>query len=211
MRNLKSKMAAGPSWIYKILITFTWTELLAEIWTAHTLHTEIRKIHEKCEIYENPRWRRPHLEFTKMLITSAWIELFGWNLNCIYLGITEMENVTRNGNFENPRWAGRHLEFTKMLITSAWMSFLAKIWTAYTLAQQKLENFIRNAEFWNPRWRPPPSWIYKNINNFHVDWAFWLKFELRIPWHNRNIKFMKNAKFMKIQAGAGRYLDLLKC
>jgi len=45
---------------------------------------------QKCEILKIQDGGGRHLGFTKMLITSAWIKLFGLNLNCIYLGITEI-------------------------------------------------------------------------------------------------------------------------
>jgi len=40
---------------------------------------------------ENPRWRpRRHLGFTKMLIASAFIELFGLKFELLILGIIEI-------------------------------------------------------------------------------------------------------------------------
>jgi len=46
-----------------------------------------------------------------------------------------------------------------------------------------------------------PSWIYQNVNNFRMDWAFWLKFEMHTPWHNRIGKFHQKCKILKIQDG----------
>jgi hypothetical protein len=48
------------------------------------------KFHQEYEIKKIQDGGGRHLEFAKMLITSAWIELFGCNLNCMCLGITEI-------------------------------------------------------------------------------------------------------------------------
>ena len=59
----------------------------------------------------------------------------------------------------------------------------------------------------------PPSWIYQNVNNFRVEWAFWLKFELHIPnWHNRNWKISSEMQnFENPTWRPAAILDLPKC
>ena len=106
-----------------------------------------------------------HLGFTKMLITSAKSELYGWHLNCIYPGITEIGKC-----------------------------------------HQKCEILKIQDDDW------PPSWIYQNVNNFRMDWAIWLKFELHIPCRYRNWEnFITNAKFWNSKMAAAAILNLLKC
>ena len=62
------------------------------------------------------------LDFTKMLITSVRIQLFGCNLNCAYLGVTEIIKFHHKCNIlQNQDGGGHHLEFVKMLTTSAWI------------------------------------------------------------------------------------------
>jgi len=88
---------------------------------------------------------------------------------------------------------------------------MAEIWTAYTLVQQKLENFTRSGEILKIQdGGRPPSWIYQNVNNFRVDWAFWLKFGLNIPWRNRNWKISPECEFWKSKMAAGRRLEFTK-
>ena len=45
---------------------------------------------EKCETLKIQDGGIRHLGFTKRLITSVRIELFGCNLNCVYLDTTEI-------------------------------------------------------------------------------------------------------------------------
>ncbi len=119
---------------------------------------------KKCEILKIQDGGGRHLGFTKMLITSAWIELFGWYLKCIYLGISEIVKFHQK---------------CKIL---------------------KIQDGSR-----------PPSWIYQNANNFRVDWAFRLKFELHIPWHNRNWKISSEMRnFQNLRWRPATILDLPK-
>jgi hypothetical protein len=60
------------------------------------------------------------LDFTKMLITSVRIELFGCNHNCIYLDIGQIGKFHQKCEILKIQDGGeRHLGFAKMLITSA--------------------------------------------------------------------------------------------
>ncbi len=131
-----------------------------------------------------------HLGFTKMLITSAWTELFGWHLNCIYLGITESGKFHQKCEILKIQDGGGHqLGFTKMLITSAWIELFGWNFNRIYLGITEIEKFHQKCETLKIKDRGrPPSWIYQNVNNFRVDSAFWLKFELHIAWHNRNWK-----------------------
>jgi len=105
-----------------------------------------------------------HLGFNQMLITSAFIELFGWNLNCTYLGITEIGKFHQNCDI-----------------------------------------------FENPRWRPAAILDLPKCNNFRMDWAFWLTFELHILWHNKNWKISPElAIFWKSKMAVGRHLGFTK-
>jgi len=67
---------------------------------------------------------------------------------------------------------------------------------------------MRNFE--NPRWRPAAILDYQNVNNFRMDRAFWLKFELHIPWHKGNWKISSEMRNFEIQDAAGRYLGFTK-
>jgi hypothetical protein len=61
-------------------------------------------------------------DFTKMLITSVRIQLFGSNLNGAYLGVTEIIECNHKCNIlKTQDSGGHHLEFIKMLMTSAWI------------------------------------------------------------------------------------------
>ena len=97
--------------------------------------------YKKCEILKIQDGGGRHLGFAKMLITSVWIEIFGCNLNCVYLDTTEIRKFHQKCNILKIQDGGRrHLGFNQ------------------------------------------------NVNNFRMDWAFGLKFELLIHWHNRNWK-----------------------
>jgi len=56
---------------------------------------------------------------------------------------------------------------------------------------------MQNCE--NLRCQPPPSWISQNADNFCVDWAIWLQFELHISRHNINWNMSSKYKILKIQ------------
>ena len=57
------------------------------------------------------------LDFTKMLITSVWIELLGCNLNRVYLGTTEIIKFYQKCKIlKIPDGGRRHLGFYQNVI-----------------------------------------------------------------------------------------------
>jgi len=131
-----------------------------------------------------------HLGFTKMLIISTWLKLFGWNLNCIYLGITENEIFHQECEIlkiqdggQPPSWC------TKMLITSAFIELLGWNLNCIYTGITEIGIFHQKCEILKTQdGGRPPSCIYQNVNNFCMGWAIMLQFELHIPRRDRNWK-----------------------
>ena len=192
MRNFEnSKWRPPPSWFYQNVrsVCVDWA-----FWLRFELHMPRHdrswKIASQMRNSENQRWQLlPSRICQKMLITSAWFELFGWNLNFVYLGITAIGKFHQKCEIYKIQDGGGHLGVTKMLAISTWIGLFGWDLNCIYTGRREIGKYYQKCEILkNPRWRRPPSWIYKNIDNFRVVWGFWLQFELRIPWHNRNWK-----------------------
>jgi len=131
-----------------------------------------------------------HLGFTKILITHAWIELFGWNLNWIYPAITEIGKCHQKCEIVKSKMAaGRHLGFTKILITPAWIALLAEIWTAYPRHNRnwKISSEMRNRSI------RQFSWNFNNIysgETYLVIYVIFFKIQDGSGCHNRSAEML---------------------
>ena len=101
------------------------------------------------------------LDFTKMLIASVRIQLLGCNLDCAYLGVTEI--IKFNQNFKILKiqdGGGRHLGFYQN-VNNFRMNQAFGLQFELCIPRHnrnwKISSKVQNFE--NPRWRPPPSWI----------------------------------------------------
>ena len=60
-------------------------------------------------------------------------------------------------------------------------------------------SYSKMRKFENARWRRPPSWIYKHVNNFRMDWVFWWNLNCIYLGITEIGKFHQKCEIVKIQ------------
>jgi len=105
--------------------------------------------------------------------------------------------------------AGRHLWFTKMLITSVWIELF---WLKFELhIPWRNRNWKISSECEILKIQDggrPPSWIYQNVNNFRMDWAFGCN--LNCIYLHKKIGNSSEERNFEIQDGGRRHLWFTK-
>ena len=111
------------------------------------------------------------LDFTKVLITSVWIELLGCNLNCAYPDVTEIGKFHQKCKILKIQVGGdRHLGFTNMLITSVWIELLGCNLNNVYLDIPEIVKFHQKCKILKIQAGGRRHLgFYKNVNNFRTD------------------------------------------
>ena len=93
-----------------------------------------------------------------MIVASAWIGLFGCNLNCVSKCVTEIGNCRQKCEvLKIQDGSRRHLGCTKMLIASASFALFGCNFNFIALCILQTGNFHKKCKIKNPKWRWPPS------------------------------------------------------
>jgi len=145
-----------------------------------------------------------HLGFIKMLITSAWIELFGWNLNCVYFGITEIGKFNQKCEILKIQDGGRPPSWIyQMLITSAWIELFGWNLNCIYLGITEIGKIHQKCEILKIQdGGRPPSWIFKNVTYFHMNETILSTFQQHTPASKRCRSLGSKCKIVKSKMAA---------